>query len=279
MVLHAQVLKTCHCCNQRVCCRGRDDPPPVLRYDCCCTRCPGGCHYSLHVHAGVPLSWAKRTCLRCPNKSTSGGLCLWQEGPNHGVSVFLFLGKVELSCFSFFFCSPPMHWLLSANTVHCCCCFWQLQRCVGHKMAMELVLTGRVFRAKDAPPGLFNYVVPQSQVMPKVLHRSAVQFNNVSGQNTVHTAVSTTHPHVGDRYHIFILATRLYSSGNGASCGGVSDITDECDAEPAHGPPKWIQHISRGRCFLHVCLLTTLWPGYCRIQPRVLKDRGLVAPP
>jgi len=44
-----------------------------------------------------------------------------------------------------------------------------LERCVGHKKAMELVLTGRVFRAREAPSGLFNYVVPTDQVMAKAL--------------------------------------------------------------------------------------------------------------
>ena len=44
-----------------------------------------------------------------------------------------------------------------------------LERCVGHKKAMELVLTGRVFRAKEAPAGLFNYVLPAEQVMSKAI--------------------------------------------------------------------------------------------------------------
>eukprot|EP00441_Pelagodinium_beii_P031483 CAMPEP_0197639600 /NCGR_PEP_ID=MMETSP1338-20131121/14174_1 /TAXON_ID=43686 ORGANISM="Pelagodinium beii, Strain RCC1491" /NCGR_SAMPLE_ID=MMETSP1338 /ASSEMBLY_ACC=CAM_ASM_000754 /LENGTH=302 /DNA_ID=CAMNT_0043212347 /DNA_START=33 /DNA_END=941 /DNA_ORIENTATION=- len=44
-----------------------------------------------------------------------------------------------------------------------------LVRAVGWKKAMELVLTGRVLRASDAPAGLFNYVVPQAEVMPKAL--------------------------------------------------------------------------------------------------------------
>ena len=44
-----------------------------------------------------------------------------------------------------------------------------LERCVGHKKAMELVLTGRVFRARDAPDGLFNYMVPSDQVMAKAM--------------------------------------------------------------------------------------------------------------
>jgi enoyl-CoA hydratase/carnithine racemase len=46
---------------------------------------------------------------------------------------------------------------------------WTLPRLVGMGKAQELVLTGRVFLAKDAPAGLFNYVVPQDQVLAKAL--------------------------------------------------------------------------------------------------------------
>eukprot|EP00966_Prymnesium_polylepis_P246460 5700392-Prymnesium_polylepis.1 len=44
-----------------------------------------------------------------------------------------------------------------------CLSSYFLSRCVGHKVAMELILTGRVFRARDAPPGLFNYVLPADE--------------------------------------------------------------------------------------------------------------------
>lgn len=44
-----------------------------------------------------------------------------------------------------------------------------LIRAVGWKKASELVLTGRVFKASAAPEGLFNYVVPRDQVLPKAL--------------------------------------------------------------------------------------------------------------
>lgn len=50
-----------------------------------------------------------------------------------------------------------------------CCSSYFLERCVGHKKAMELVLTGRIFSTKDAPNGLFNYVVPGAEVMPKAI--------------------------------------------------------------------------------------------------------------
>ena len=48
-----------------------------------------------------------------------------------------------------------------------------LERCIGHKKAMELVLTGRVFRSQEAPPGLFNYVVPAAEVVGKALDIAA----------------------------------------------------------------------------------------------------------
>merc|ERR1740121_1448142 len=50
-----------------------------------------------------------------------------------------------------------------------CLSSYFLERCVGHKKAMELVLTGRVFSAKDAPSGIFNYVVPSSEVMSRAI--------------------------------------------------------------------------------------------------------------
>lgn len=42
-----------------------------------------------------------------------------------------------------------------------------LPKLVGMGKAQELVLTGRVFNARDAPNGLFNYIVPSTQVMGK----------------------------------------------------------------------------------------------------------------
>eukprot|EP00924_Labyrinthula_sp_SR-Ha-C_P014403 maker-scaffold_20-snap-gene-5.6-mRNA-1 protein AED:0.01 eAED:0.01 QI:109/1/1/1/1/1/2/591/320 len=50
-----------------------------------------------------------------------------------------------------------------------CCSSFFLERCVGHKTAMELVLTGRVFLAKDSPAGLFNYILPKEEVLGKAL--------------------------------------------------------------------------------------------------------------
>eukprot|EP00928_Gymnodinium_smaydae_P091806 TRINITY_DN75549_c0_g1_i1.p1 TRINITY_DN75549_c0_g1~~TRINITY_DN75549_c0_g1_i1.p1 ORF type:complete len:302 (-),score=56.91 TRINITY_DN75549_c0_g1_i1:132-1037(-) len=44
-----------------------------------------------------------------------------------------------------------------------------LAKAIGWKKASELVLTGRVFRASEAPPGLFNYTVPADQVLAKAL--------------------------------------------------------------------------------------------------------------
>ena len=46
---------------------------------------------------------------------------------------------------------------------------WTLSRLVGMGKAQELVLTGRVFSAKDAPPGMFNYIVDAKDVLPKAM--------------------------------------------------------------------------------------------------------------
>jgi len=50
------------------------------------------------------------------------------------------------------------------------CSSWFLPRIVGISKAAELVLTGRIFRAgEEAHSGLFNYVLPKEQVLPKAL--------------------------------------------------------------------------------------------------------------
>jgi enoyl-CoA hydratase/carnithine racemase len=50
------------------------------------------------------------------------------------------------------------------------CSSWFLPRIVGISKAAELVLTGRIFRAaEEAHSGLFNYVLPMEQVLPKAL--------------------------------------------------------------------------------------------------------------
>jgi len=50
------------------------------------------------------------------------------------------------------------------------CSSWFLPRIVGVSKAAELVFTGRVFRAKaEAASGLFNYVVPSEEVLPKAM--------------------------------------------------------------------------------------------------------------
>ena len=57
---------------------------------------------------------------------------------------------------------------------------WTLPRLVGMGKAQELVLTGRVFNASEAPPGLFNYVVPQAHVLPKAMELALEIVENAS---------------------------------------------------------------------------------------------------
>ena len=50
------------------------------------------------------------------------------------------------------------------------CSSWFLPRIVGISKAAELVYTGRIFRAgEEANSGLFNYVMPGDQVLPKAM--------------------------------------------------------------------------------------------------------------
>jgi enoyl-CoA hydratase/carnithine racemase len=50
------------------------------------------------------------------------------------------------------------------------CSSWFLPRIVGISRAAEFVYTGRVFRAEaEASSGLFNYVLPREEVLPKAL--------------------------------------------------------------------------------------------------------------
>ena len=61
------------------------------------------------------------------------------------------------------------------------CSSWFLQRIVGTSKASELVLTGRVFRAsEEASSGLFNYVLPADQVLPKALSLAREIADNTS---------------------------------------------------------------------------------------------------
>ncbi|HTY22892.1 MAG TPA: enoyl-CoA hydratase-related protein [Desulfomonilaceae bacterium] len=50
------------------------------------------------------------------------------------------------------------------------CSSWFLPRIVGVSKAAELIYTGRVFRAEaEAASGLFNYVLPREEVLPKAM--------------------------------------------------------------------------------------------------------------
>ena len=52
---------------------------------------------------------------------------------------------------------------------------------IGNGAAKELVFTGRVFRAKEAVHGLFNYVVPPEKVLSKALELAKEIAINSSG--------------------------------------------------------------------------------------------------
>jgi len=61
------------------------------------------------------------------------------------------------------------------------CSSWFLPRIVGISKATELAYTGRVFRAvEEATSGLFNYVVPKENVLPKALEIAKEIASNTS---------------------------------------------------------------------------------------------------
>lgn len=61
------------------------------------------------------------------------------------------------------------------------CSTFFLTRLVGMGKALELVLSGRVFLAKDeANSGLFNYVLPADQVLPKAMELAREIADNTS---------------------------------------------------------------------------------------------------
>jgi enoyl-CoA hydratase/carnithine racemase len=64
------------------------------------------------------------------------------------------------------------------------CSSWFLPRLVGMTKAAELVYTGRVFRAKEqADSGLFNYVVPREEVLPKAMELAREIAENTSAMS------------------------------------------------------------------------------------------------
>lgn len=58
-----------------------------------------------------------------------------------------------------------------------------LPRIVGPGFAKELVFTSRIFRAKDAPPGLFNHVVPAGDVLQTAVRIGQEIATNSSGMS------------------------------------------------------------------------------------------------
>ncbi|MCF8034827.1 MAG: enoyl-CoA hydratase/isomerase family protein [Desulfarculaceae bacterium] len=61
------------------------------------------------------------------------------------------------------------------------CSTWFLTRLIGAAKALELALTGRVFRARDmADTDLFNYVLPAEEVLPKAMELAREIAQNAS---------------------------------------------------------------------------------------------------
>lgn len=95
---------------------------------------------------------------------------------------------------------------------------WLLPRLVGVTHAADLLLSGRVVRAEEAPPGLLNAVVPADELLPTVRRYAARLATAVSP-----TAVATTKRQ---------LYTDLVRSDVGAAVEESRRLLDELMALP-----------------------------------------------
>jgi len=103
------------------------------------------------------------------------------NGPAVGVGLTMTLGMdmrivAEDAKIGFVFCRRGI--------VPEACSSWFLPRLVGVAKASELVFTGRVFPAKDeADSGLFNYVLPKDEVLPKAMELAREIADNTSAMS------------------------------------------------------------------------------------------------
>jgi len=74
------------------------------------------------------------------------------------------------------------------------CSSWFLPRLVGMARALELAMSGRVFRPQDeAAAGLFNYVLPAEEVLPKALELAREIADNTSATSVALTKAMLWH--------------------------------------------------------------------------------------
>jgi enoyl-CoA hydratase/carnithine racemase len=115
------------------------------------------------------------------------------------------------------------------------CSSWFLPRIVGISKAMELCVTGRVFRAADeAASGLFNHVVPADQVLPKAMEIAREIAENTSAVSVALAKALLWHG-LGqpDPQHAHIIDSKcIFWAGRGADAyEGVQAFLDKRPAQ------------------------------------------------
>ena len=126
-----------------------------------------------------------------------------------------------------------------------CLSSYFLERCVGHKAAMELVLTGRVFNTEQAPSGLFNYVVPPEQVLEKAVNlaREVCETSPMSSYLNRLMVIRNGHSTSPEQAHL-IESRSIKWCFSGADCvEGIKSFVEKRPAEfpmdPFKDAPDW----------------------------------------
>lgn len=126
-----------------------------------------------------------------------------------------------------------------------CLSSYMLERCVGHKVAMELVLTGRVFRAKEAPAGLFNYTVPPDQVLAKALELAAeiTQTSPMSAMINRSMVIRNGHSTSPEEAHLVESKSIWWASRNKDAREGIASFLEKRQPrypmDPFRDSPDW----------------------------------------
>merc|ERR1711971_147439 len=98
---------------------------------------------------------------------------------------------------------------------------------------MELVLTGRIFKGRDAPAGLFNYVVPSKEVLPKALELAR------EGAQTTPIAAMLNRTMIIRNMNMSPEEAHLVESRNISSVGGTPDTMEGIMSFLEKRPPKF----------------------------------------
>ena len=126
-----------------------------------------------------------------------------------------------------------------------CLSSYFLERCVGKKKAMELVLTGRVFRARDAPDGLFNYTVPREKVLAKTLDlcREICKTSPMSSFLNRHMIIRNGHSTSPEEAHLIESKSIFWAMSQEDAREGITSFLEKRDPswpmDPFMDSPDW----------------------------------------